>query len=267
MPWGVAAAAVGAIGGVAASNKSASAQGDALDQQMAMQQAGSAQYKPYTRAGRRGNRELENLLGISKMPSREKLLAKYKSQYKGNKAGLNEFVDQRLASIKASRQAGEKGFGSLTKAFNPADMYNEPGYQWRFDQGVNALNSNLASRGMLFSGEAGKALTKYGQGFASNEYQNAYNRDAATKNRIYDMYSGVVNRGQSSAAGQASQYNAMGDTYANMGANTASGIMGQANALTGAIGSGMNYWQQAQSVPKQTTQSNPNTWAINDFKV
>lgn len=47
-----------------------------------------------------------------------------------------------------------------------------PGYQFRTQQGINALDRSAASRGMTLSGAQTKALNDYGQGQASSEYGN-----------------------------------------------------------------------------------------------
>jgi hypothetical protein len=52
----------------------------------------------------------------------------------------------------------------------------DPGYQFRLDQGMNALNKSAAAKGGTTSGNALAAATKYGQDMGSQEYQNAFNR-------------------------------------------------------------------------------------------
>ena len=133
--------------------------------------------------------------------------------------------------------------GNLVKPFSMADYQADPGYGFRFDQGMKALNSSMASRGLGVSGPAIKGAINFGQGAASQEYQNAYNRyvnDQATRR---NALAGLTGYGPTSAstigsAGQnyASNVGNLGMTTANtiggMGTNTASQI---ANAdLTGA---------------------------------
>lgn len=108
-------------------------------------------------------------------------------------------------------------------------LSNLPGYQFQLSQGENAVQSNLAARGLLQSGAAGKALTQYGQGVAS-DYATQY---------IAGLQS-MAGLGQTSAA----QTGALGANAANQiggnmlyGGNAqASGYVGQANA----IGSGLS---------------------------
>ncbi|RYG90109.1 MAG: hypothetical protein EON59_00585 [Alphaproteobacteria bacterium] len=49
---------------------------------------------------------------------------------------------------------------------------NSTGYQFRTNQGMNALNSGYAARGLLNSGAAQKAALNYGQNIASAEFGN-----------------------------------------------------------------------------------------------
>jgi hypothetical protein len=61
----------------------------------------------------------------------------------------------------------------------PQDQFNfrtDPGYQFRMQQGQNGLNSASAAAGNQLSGASQKALQRYGQNFASNEYNNAFNK-------------------------------------------------------------------------------------------
>lgn len=70
----------------------------------------------------------------------------------------------------------ETGVKALAGLQDGSFFQQDPGYQFRLGEGNKAINSALAARGMANSGAALKQLTRYGQDFASNEYQNAYNR-------------------------------------------------------------------------------------------
>lgn len=104
----------------------------------------------------------------------------------------------------------------------------DPGYQFRMDEGMNSLENSAAARGGLLSGNFLKNSQRFGQDYASNEYQNAFNRLAAL--------SGV---GQTQAGNIAS----IGSNYANqagqgmqrIGDARASGYAARANANTGLI--------------------------------
>lgn len=56
------------------------------------------------------------------------------------------------------------------------DLLQDPSYKFRFDQGINAIQSDRAARGILNSGGTAKDLLGYGQDFASQEYKNVWDR-------------------------------------------------------------------------------------------
>lgn len=127
------------------------------------------------------------------------------------------------------------GYGSLLDRFNGQDLQNDPGYQFRLQQGQDALENSAAARGGLFSGAAGKALTEYGQGFASNEYQNAYNRFKSDQNDTFNRLSGVAGTGQTATQ----QVGQAGQNYANQ---AGSNMIGGANAQAAAGLAQGNAW-------------------------
>jgi hypothetical protein len=51
-----------------------------------------------------------------------------------------------------------------------------PGYQFNLDEGARAINAQMAARGMTGSTARGRALTRYSQGLAAQEYNNYLNR-------------------------------------------------------------------------------------------
>src|SRR5213075_1122786 len=85
------------------------------------------------------------------------------------------------------------------------DLQNEPGYQARYQMGLQGLERGAAAQGSILSGGTQKALARYGQDYASNEYSQAYNRALQTYQQNYltqsadpwqrykDLYSGGLN--------------------------------------------------------------------------
>ena len=59
---------------------------------------------------------------------------------------------------------------------NPASIQGSPGYQFQMDQGLQAVNRNEAAKGMLGSGNRLQELMQYGQGLASQDYNNQFLR-------------------------------------------------------------------------------------------
>jgi hypothetical protein len=74
----------------------------------------------------------------------------------------------------------------------PTDIteQNDPGYQARLALGQQALQRSAAAQGTLNTGGTEAALTQYAQNYASNEYQNVYNRALGQYQQAYQQYLG-----------------------------------------------------------------------------
>lgn len=90
--------------------------------------------------------------------------------------------------------------GELGGGFSQEDFQVDPGYQFRQQQGQQALDKRLASSGNYFSGDALKAASQYNQGLASQEYQNAFNRDQSQEQQTYNMLYGQQGVGTNAAS-------------------------------------------------------------------
>lgn len=67
--------------------------------------------------------------------------------------------------------------GRLKKLLDdPNSIQQSAGYQFRVNQGQEALQRSLGAKGMLASGNRLMDLTKYGQDMASQEYDNQFGR-------------------------------------------------------------------------------------------
>lgn len=149
---------------------------------------------------------------------------------------------QALKDFQAKQSEASKNplYGSLLDTFSREDFQTDPGYEFRLGEGQKALESSAAARGGLLSGAAAKALTKYNQNFASNEYQNAYNRFNNDQTNIFNRLAGIAGVGQTAT----NQLQQAGQNYANQtgnaiqygGAARGSGYINQANAINGALG-------------------------------
>ena len=154
----------------------------------------------------------------------------------------------------------EAGIGALNKLIPLSDYQKfgmdqfqaDPGYAFRMSEGMKALERSAAARGGLMGGATGKALTRYGQDVASQEYQNAFNRYQAERQARLGPLQSLAGVGQTAtnALGQAGQNYATGAGEA-LGAGAqarASGYIGGANAIGGGLNQYMNYSQnQAQN--------------------
>lgn len=116
-----------------------------------------------------------------------------------------QMYDQSREDLQPYREAGYKALGGMQDAdysrdFTMADFTKDPGYQFRMDEGQKALERSAAARGALSGGATLKGLTQYGQNFASNEYNNAYNRFNADRDRRFGRLSSLAGLGSSANA-------------------------------------------------------------------
>lgn len=140
--------------------------------------------------------------------------------------------------------------GALRQGFT-FDPNSDPGYQFRLQQGQQALERSAAARGMNLSGAALKGANQYAQGLASQEYNNAYGRWANDQQNLYNRLMGLSQQGlgaQNSvndwrrwATGQT------GDIILGQGQAKAAGTMGSTNAWIKANDQAADAWSQYMS--------------------
>ncbi len=226
MPWIIAAATVGsaligssasssaADAGVAASAEQARVQKEMFDKQVEFQ-------APFREAGLKGQNQLLDLLGLSE-------------------------------NTKAA------GYGSLAKPFSGEDMYKDPGYAFRLNEGVKALDRSAAARGGLLGGNQLRGVTQFGQDYGSQEYMNAFNRYQAERQARLNPLQSLAGQAQTSAntltSAAGNLGNVLGESAINAGNARASGYMGSANAISNAIGQGVNYYGQQQMLNRMYPQ-------------
>ena len=214
----VAAPIVGGVMASSAANKAAGTQAKSADKATALQREmyykNLELQKPFYEAGLTGQNALLQYLGLG-----------------GDKTAAN--------------------YGAGMKPFTGADLATEPGYQFRLGEGVNALNKQAAARGGLMSGAALKAAERYGQDYASGEYNNAFNRYYTQRNQMLNPLQSLLGQAQTSAgnigsAGQNYATNA-GNNMMSAANARASGYVGGANALNSALGSAYRNYQALPS--------------------
>lgn len=165
-----------------------------------------------------------------------------------------------LAGYRGAGQTGTQGllagladpnsyFGYQFQGFDPSgiNIQDDPGYQFRLQQGLGAAQNSQAARGLSQSGGALKELQDYASGMASQEYNNAYNRNYQTwqGNQAGRMNQASLRAGQLSnlaslGMGATQQGNQLGQNYANqyltgqmgIGDARAAGLLGAQNSLS-----------------------------------
>lgn len=161
--------------------------------------------------------------------------------YGQNKAILSPYIDtgtKAMGGINALLGLSNDN-GAQANAFDA--FRNSDGYQFRLDQGLNALNDQYAAKGLIQSGAAMKAINNYAQGQASSEFGN---------------YLGALQGQQQTGLSAGNALAGVGTGYANaVSANNNSAASAQGNAaLSGAanmnslIGTGLSAYALSQGL-------------------
>jgi hypothetical protein len=202
----------------------------------------------------------------------------------GANSTLADYYSKNLGLLQPYMSSGTNALAQLNgltagggfKAPSGLTESNDPGYQARMALGQQAVERSAAARGGALGGAAGKELTQYGQTFGSNEYGNVYNRALGTYQTNFGNLQQLAGLGLNATntgvgagniagsqtasnlygGGQAQAQNLMqglgisADALTGAANARASGYVGQANAITGAIGSGTNNLMQLALLSK-----------------
>lgn len=147
---------------------------------------------------------------------------------------LEKVRQDELARQEPFYQASLKAKDKLLAMAGIEGEYNietDPSYQWRYNEGMRAVNTTAAARyGGLGRGLL-TGLMEQGQGMASQEYQNIYNRVAGIAGLTPMASSGVSSPGgaganlfQSAGDTRASAYAARANIYSNLFNTFAEGV-------------------------------------------
>ena len=140
----------------------------------------------------------------------------------------------------------QTGQDYLTHQFNAQDLNANlaPNYQWQLGQGQQATNAQSNATGGLVGGNAQKALQDYTQNFAGNAYQNAFNNYSNQRSNIYNTLASIAGLGQSAQNATNTAASNYGTNVGNLATGSAAaqgaGMVGSANAWSGALGNAGN---------------------------
>lgn len=161
-----------------------------------------------------------------------------RAQERSTQAG----IDEQRRQFDLSRQdlmpwleSGREGLNDLNRLAS-GDMsrfYTDPGYNFARMEGMRGIERSAAARGGATGGNALRALSQFNQGLASQQFGDFYNRTAARAGVGQTTANNLATLGQNNANNISGLLQAGGDARA-------SGIMGQANSITGALNSGLN---------------------------
>jgi len=166
----------------------------------------------------------------------DRAMAQEREMYDISREDLAPYREQGYTALKDIE--GMRPF--LTAQFGPDqfEQYLDPSMAFRQRLGEQSTARLANVGGGALSGNTLRALTDYGQGLASTEYGNAFNRFQTERGNIYNtlaniagMGQGAVNTGVSAAQNFGQQ---MTGLTTGQGAALAGGQVGAANALGGA---------------------------------
>lgn len=179
-----------------------------------------------------------------------------------------EQFDQQRQDLEPWRNTGVNALARLDMMsrdpgqFGMGQFHTDPGYAFRLSEGMKALENSASARGGLLGSNHMKQIQEYGQGMASQEYQNAFNRYHAERNSRLNQLQSLAGVGQTALnqMGQAGQNfannagnlqvggaNALAQGHLGAASARSSGYIGTANTLNNALGNYLNY-QQGQDI-------------------
>lgn len=158
----------------------------------------------------------------------------------------DDLAPYREAGVNALNTMGGYQMPSMTMD----DFYASPDYNFRLQEGTNALLNGANAGGMRLSGRTLKGLEDYGQNLASSEYGNWYGRRMGENQDQWNRYATLAGYGSgaNSQAVNANQNtaNAISNNLMNTGnANAAASMQGYNGTMgllnTGMMGAGLLY--------------------------
>jgi hypothetical protein len=248
-------AVIGGVASMSAAGKAAGAQRDAANQANATQRYMYDQTRddqaPYRELGYSALDRLRERMGLTVANPSSMGMGSGQSGYSPRENAAMGVVSGMMGRPLPGTGKADTGVPWTNNSLRSADdlMSEDPSYQFRLKQGEQGINRSAAAGSGLLSGATMKARARYNQDFASNEFQNSWNR-----------LSSLAGIGQSAT----NAVGAAGQNYANNVSNNqlaagnarAAGYIGQANAVNNALGMGINAFQNQQLLSRFPT---PNT--------
>lgn len=125
---------------------------------------------------------------------------------------------------------GQPGAADAQDAFQR--YMDSTGYQFRFDEGMDAITGSAAARGLLDSGATARGLQSFGQNIGSQEFQNYLAQLGGLAGTGIETSMNIGGLGSSAGMSGAS---AIGQGYGNAANSRAAGQ----GALWGSMGEGL----------------------------
>lgn len=183
--------------------------------------------------------------------------------YNKNTALIQPTVDQ--GKVAAERENALLGLSgdpeAAAKAF--ADWRGSTGYDFALNEGLNAITSSSATRGMLDSGATLKAITRFGQGVADQSFASYLGNIDNIAGRGVNAIGSLTGTGQTYANAVSTNNTNAAGAVGTAALTNASSINALLNSFVGGLGAnrGQSSYDKAQapainamtfSVPGQT---------------
>ena len=134
-----------------------------------------------------------------------------------------------------ARNKAMSQLGDMTTNGFQYNQYADPGFQFRMQQGQDAINRQTANRGGLLAGSTLGALDQYSQGLGSQEYGNAFNRYQASIGNLMSIAGLGQNAGAQVGQSGMNAANNMGANTMNAANGQAAGYLANSNMMTGTL--------------------------------
>lgn len=211
-------------------------------------QQNQANLQPYLQGGENANATLQYLLGLGPQSPGAGGETQGAPQSVSIPGVSGSVMIPGVTTTTGTADTGLGAYGSLMQAYpggafsapTAAQAQATPGYQFGLQQGEGALQAGAAAGGSLLTGGTQNALDQYAQNYADTNYNNVYNQALQTYGTNYNTW----------ANQQAKEYNQLA-SQAGMGQTTAQTLNQQGLTSTGQIANTLN--TTGQQIGQQNT--------------
>jgi hypothetical protein len=152
---------------------------------------------------------------------------------------------------------GANGYSNLLS--DPSSITSNPGYQFQLNEGLTSLDRSAAAKGLVLSGAQQKAVTNYGQDYASTSYDKALTRYLNAANLGQTATSQVNSAGTTTAANQANSYSNLNNALNSLNSTYTSGMSGANSTYTSGLTAATGQSSTSQTASSAQDASNTNS--------
>lgn len=197
-----------------------------------------------------GEKWLAGKLGVDwANVGREELLTKMADFDEWHDTDFGRQFNPLARELRTIRQTGDETEwvgGDDVGRFTLEDLTLDPGYNFRLSEGIKNMDLSASAAGMNLSGSTLKGLNRFNQNFASNEFQNAFNRNQTELGNLWGLAGMGQNAAVQQGVGLQNLGQAYGNYYGNQGQIGAASAMAPFNAISAGINTGMGIYGMQQ---------------------